>query len=138
AVTRRPRALGGDHLAIGRAFLALALGFLLLGGAIAMIMRWQWAFPGAPVPLVGGLLYPEAGGAVTPAAYAGLFSSHGLLMIFFAIGPALTGLAIAIVPLAIGARATALPRASAAGLVLYVVAGALALAALAWPDVGPA
>ena len=34
-----------------------------------MVIRWQWAYPGAEVPVVGKLLLPRSGGVITPAAY---------------------------------------------------------------------
>ena len=75
-----------------------------------MVLRWQRAFPGEPVPLVGGLLFGGADGAVTPPAYTALFTSHGLFMIFFAVTPILLGgIGTFVVPLAIGARRMALP-----------------------------
>ena len=52
-----------DHKVVARLFLFSGLAFLLLGGLLAMVMRWQWAHPGTPVPLVGQLLFGETGGA---------------------------------------------------------------------------
>ena len=42
-----------DHKVIARQFLWLGLLFLLFGGLLAMLMRWQLAYPGQPVPVVG-------------------------------------------------------------------------------------
>ena len=39
-----------DHKIIGIQFLFLSLVFLLLGGLMAMVIRWQLGFPGTPVP----------------------------------------------------------------------------------------
>jgi cytochrome c oxidase subunit I len=128
-----------DHKVVARQFLWAGLGFLVLGGAMAMLIRWQWAFPGQPVPLVGRLLYPDSDGAITAAAYSGLFSSHGALMIFFAVGPILIGgFGNLLIPLLIGARDMAFPRLNALSFWLFAASGALAIAALAAPDVGPA
>lgn len=80
-----------DHKVIGKQYLWSGLLFLAVGGLLAMVIRWQWAFPGDPVPVLGPLLFPDTGGAVTPASYAGLFTNHGLIMIFFAITPILVG-----------------------------------------------
>ena len=46
-----------DHKIIGIQFLIMSLTFLLLGGTLAMVMRWQLGFPGKPLP--GGTLLPE-------------------------------------------------------------------------------
>ncbi|MES1209262.1 MAG: cytochrome-c oxidase, partial [Pseudomonadota bacterium] len=51
-----------DHKVIGRQFLFLGLGFLAVGGVMAMLIRWQLARPGAPVPVVGKLFFGGAGG----------------------------------------------------------------------------
>jgi hypothetical protein len=31
-----------------------------------MLIRWQWAFPGEPVPVVGSMLFPNSGGRSPP------------------------------------------------------------------------
>ena len=41
--------------------------FLAFGGTLAMLIRWQWAFPGQPVPVVGRCSSPSSGGSITPA-----------------------------------------------------------------------
>ena len=45
-----------DHKIIGIQFLFLSLFFLLVGGLLAMQIRWQEGFPGQPMP--GGSLLP--------------------------------------------------------------------------------
>ena len=47
-----------DHKIIGIQFLFLSLFFLLMGGLLAMQMRWQLGFPGKPMP--GGGILPES------------------------------------------------------------------------------
>src|SRR5437868_15247866 len=44
-----------DHKIIGIQFLFVSLFFLLVGGLLAMQMRWQLGFPGKPMPGVGVL-----------------------------------------------------------------------------------
>jgi cytochrome c oxidase subunit 1 len=84
--------------------------FLAFGGALAMLIRWQWAFPGEPVPVVGSVLFPHSGGAITPASYNSIFTMHGLIMIFFAITPIMIGaFGNYCIPLMIGARDMAFP-----------------------------
>ncbi|HEY7725863.1 MAG TPA: cbb3-type cytochrome c oxidase subunit I [Anaeromyxobacteraceae bacterium] len=100
-----------DHKVIARQFLWAGLIFLLLGGSLAMLIRWQWAYPGRPVPVVGRLLLGGSGGVIGPATYQDLFTMHGLIMIFFAITPVLIGaFGNFIIPLQIGARDMAFPK----------------------------
>jgi cytochrome c oxidase subunit I len=99
-----------DHKVVAKQYLWAGLLFLFLGGALAMLMRWQWAFPGQPVPLVGPALLHSSGGVIGPALYMQLFTMHGLIMIFFAITPILIGaLGNFCIPLLIGARDMAFP-----------------------------
>ena len=39
-----------DHKMIGKQFLTVSLGMLVLGGLLALIVRWQLAWPGTAVP----------------------------------------------------------------------------------------
>jgi cytochrome c oxidase subunit 1 len=117
-----------DHKVVARQFLWAGLGFLAVGGLLAMIIRWQWAYPGQAVPGLGWAL-PSSGGAITPPAYTGVFTMHGLVMVFFAITPLLIGaLGNFVVPLAVGARGMAFPRLSALGFWVFATGGALVLA----------
>jgi cytochrome c oxidase subunit 1 len=99
-----------DHKVIAKQFLWAGLLFLAFGGGLAMLIRWQWAFPGEPVPAVGSILFPNSNGAITPANYNGIFTMHGLIMIFFAITPIMIGaFGNFCIPLMIGARDMAFP-----------------------------
>jgi cytochrome c oxidase subunit 1 len=42
-----------DHKMIGKQFLLLGLMMLLLGGGLALLIRWQLAYPEKPLPLLG-------------------------------------------------------------------------------------
>ena len=42
-----------DHKMIGKQFLALGLSMLAVGGALALLVRWQLAWPETPVPGFG-------------------------------------------------------------------------------------
>jgi len=42
-----------DHKMIGKQFLLLGLLMLLLGGGLALLIRWQLAYPEKPLPLLG-------------------------------------------------------------------------------------
>ena len=47
-----------DHKTIGIQYGLTALVFLFFGFCLMMMMRWQLAYPGQPIPLIGALL-PE-------------------------------------------------------------------------------
>src|SRR5207249_1453686 len=70
-----------DHKIIGIQFLFVSLFFLLVGGLLAMQMRWQLGFPGKPMQ--GGGMLPESmapGGAARAGwtLYAPLSARHDL------------------------------------------------------------
>jgi cytochrome c oxidase subunit 1 len=100
-----------DHKVIAKQFLWAGLLFLLVGGTLAMLIRWQWAFPYRPVPVLGPLLFGSSGGLIGPATYQQIFTTHGLVMIFFAVTPVLIGsFGNFLIPLMIGARDMAFPK----------------------------
>jgi cytochrome c oxidase subunit I len=100
-----------DHKVIAKQFLWAGLVLLLFGGLLAMLIRWQWGWPGQKVPVVGELLFSRTEGAISPPAYNAVFTMHGLIMIFFAITPLLIGaFGNLTIPLMIGARDMAFPR----------------------------
>src|SRR5438034_3276427 len=76
-----------DHKVIAKQFIWLGLIFLLVGGTMAIMIRWQLANPGKPFPLIGKLIFVNSDGVVSPAAYTSLFTMHGTIMIFFALTP---------------------------------------------------
>src|SRR5262245_18289602 len=66
-----------DHKIIGIQFLLMSLLFLLVGGTLAMMMRWQLGFPGQSLP--GGGLLPDtmvADGVILPEFYNSLVTMH--------------------------------------------------------------
>jgi cytochrome c oxidase subunit 1 len=100
-----------DHKVIAKQFLWTGLLFLLFGGTLAMLIRWQWAYPSQPVPGLGPLVFKDTGGAITPPTYTSIFTMHGLIMIFWAITPILIGaFGNLTIPLMIGARDMAFPK----------------------------
>ncbi len=112
-----------DHKVIAKQFLWSGLLFLLFGGLLAMLIRWQWAYPGAKVPVVGGALFAHSSGAIGPAAYNAIFTMHGLIMIFFAITPIMIGaFGNLTIPLMIGARDMAFPKLNMLSFWTFVVA----------------
>jgi len=119
-----------DHKIIGIQFLLMSLLFLLVGGALAMVMRWQLGYPGRPLP--GGGVLPETmapGGVVLPEFYNSLVTMHGTFMVFFAIMPLLVGVfGNYLIPLKIGAPDMAFPRLNMASFWTAVPAGILMVA----------
>jgi cytochrome c oxidase subunit 1 len=101
-----------DHKVIGIQFLAVSLLFMVVGGLLAMMVRWQLGYPEEPMPL--GRLFSEnllPEGTITPETYNMLFTMHGSLMIFLVIIPILNGaFGNFLIPLMIGARDMAFPR----------------------------
>jgi cytochrome c oxidase subunit I len=129
--------LSTDHKVIGKQFLFLGLSFLAVGGLMAMLIRWQLARPGLPVPIVGRLLFGRAGGIISPAAYTALFTMHGTIMIFFAVTPILIGgFGNFLLPLLIGARDMAFPRLNLASFWTMAAATAILTASFFVP-LGP-
>jgi cytochrome c oxidase subunit 1 len=123
-----------DHKLVAKRYLWSGLIFLLLGGLLAMLVRWQWAFPGQPVPAVGRLLFPHSAGAISPEAYPKLFTMHGVIMIFFAITPLLIGtLSNFLIPLQIGARGMAFPRLNALSFWVFAISQLLVLCSFVTP-----
>jgi cytochrome c oxidase subunit 1 len=113
-----------DHKVIAKQFLWYGLFFLVVGGAMAMMIRWQIAYPGTPFPVLGQLLWPQSGGVMPPQSYASFFTMHGTLMIFFAITPILIGaFGNLLIPLMIGARDMAFPTLNLMSFWTNVVAG---------------
>jgi cytochrome c oxidase subunit 1 len=123
-----------DHKIIGIQFMFSSIFFLLVGGLLALMLRWQLGFPGTPLPwwLLGGILpdtmmSPETG--LDPAFYNSLFTMHATFMVFFAIMPMMIGLfGNFLIPLQIGARDMAFPVMNMLSFWLSVPAGILMLA----------
>ena len=100
-----------NHKVIAVQYLLTGLVFLAVGGLMALLIRWQLAYPWQPVPVIGQWLFRESGGAVSPEAYPMLFTMHGGIMVFFAVTPILLGaLGNFVIPLEIGSRDMAFPR----------------------------
>src|ERR1700683_864159 len=71
-----------DHKIIGIEFLFLGLTFFIVGGLLAMLVRWQLAYPGRSMGWFGAYMgWPN--NAMTPEYYNEAFTMHATLMIFF-------------------------------------------------------
>ncbi len=123
-----------DHKVIAKQFLWYGIFFLLIGGLMALMIRWTLANPTDPFPIIGWLLFPETNGVITPDTYAMLFTMHGTIMIFFAITPILIGsFGNYCIPLMIGARDMVFPTLNMLSFWFSMAAGILMLYSLVVP-----
>jgi cytochrome c oxidase subunit 1 len=91
------------HKAIGLRYLWLALGSVLLGMFLSLLMRIHLIWPAAQIPFLSGF-------GATPERYAALTMLHGSLMFFFVLTTApQAGFGNYFLPLQIGAREMAFP-----------------------------
>ena len=118
-----------DHKVIGLQYMFTALVFLLLGGSLAMLIRWQLGFPGKALTFMGHVAPTGMpGGVMLPDFYHMLFTMHATIMIFFAVIPLLLGgFGNYIVPLMIGAEDMAFPRLNMMSYWTYLVSGLVIL-----------
>ena len=106
-----------DHKMIGIQFLFTTLFMLLVGGSLALGVRFQLAWPWRAMPLVsqvaelaGGPNFVAEGGQISPEFYTMLFTMHASVMIFLVIIPILAGaFGNFLIPLMIGADDMAFP-----------------------------
>ncbi len=114
-----PRTLTGwltttDHKAIGIAYAITSLVFLLIGGALAGLIRAELAQPGLQL--------------VDEQTYNSIFTIHGSVMVYLFAVPFGFALANYLVPLQIGAPDLAFPRLNALSYWLYLFGGITMLA----------
>ena len=133
-----------DHKMIGRQFLFVGLLMLLIGGILAMLVRWQLAWPESPVPGLGFVpepyIYPgpNGGGIIPPQTYNALFTMHATIMIFFVVMPIMVGtFGNFLIPLMIGAGDMAFPKLNMLSFWFGAVSGVVMLASFFVPG-GPA
>jgi cytochrome c oxidase subunit 1 len=99
-----------DHKIIGIQFLFSTLLWFIVGGGLALAVRFQLAWPWQEMPILGKLLFPGEGGQISPEFYTMLFTMHASVMIFFVIIPILAGaFGNFLIPLMIGAEDMAFP-----------------------------
>jgi cytochrome c oxidase subunit I len=114
-----------DHKKIGKRYIVTAFGFLIAGGLLALLMRWQLAGPNRHV--------------LGPEAYDQVFTMHGVTMIFWYASPILSGIAVYVVPLMIGARDLAYPRLNAFTYWVFLASGIFLMSSMVFgqaPDAG--
>ena len=107
-----------DHKQLGKRYVATAMLFLLLGGIEALILRVQLAHANQSL--------------LTPETYDQIFTMHSMTMIFWYASPILSGFSIYLIPLMIGARDMAFPRANAFSYWSFVTSGIFLYFSLAW------
>ena len=121
-----------DHKTVGLQYGLTGLFFLLVGFLLMILMRWQLAWPGQPlpawmVPMLGEANAP--GGIMLPEFYNQLVAMHGSVMVFLAVVPLAAGaFGNYLVPLMIGANEMAFPRLNALSYWLYLAAGLVMVA----------
>ncbi|PWU11133.1 MAG: cytochrome c oxidase subunit I [Terriglobia bacterium] len=100
-----------DHKRLGILYILYGLGFLVMAGIEALIIRIQ-------------LMHAHSS-FVSPQVFNRMFTMHGTTMIFFVVMPILFGFANYLVPLMIGARDMAFPRLNAFSFWLTALGGLL-------------
>ena len=122
-----------DHKVIGLQYAITAMCFLLFGFCLMLIMRWNLAYPGEIVPIVGKLLSEE--GMLTPDGYNSFGAMHGTIMVFLGVVPlAVGGFGNYVLPLQIGAPDMAFPKLNMASYWSFFVGGVLMLASFFMPQ----
>ena len=102
-----------DHKMIAKQFFWLALVMMILGGSLALMFRWQIAWPETQVWGFGWLsdeneFMPT--GRIGPDVFNMLVTMHATIMVFFVIMPMFSGaFSNFLIPLMIGARDMAFP-----------------------------
>src|SRR5882724_5792814 len=124
-----------DHKMIGKQFLTVSLFMLIIGGGLAMLVRWQLAWPGSVIPGMGWVPEPYmVQGTISPAFYNTAFTMHATIMIFFVVMPILVGcFGNFLIPLMIGARDMAFPVLNMLSFWIGAVAGVIMLSAFFVP-----
>jgi cytochrome c oxidase subunit 1 len=130
-----------DHKMIALQFLWSAVLFLFIGGAMAVAMRWQLAFPGHPIPLIGQYLpsaFVNDQGAVLPSGYNVLVTMHGTILVFFVAMPLLIGVfGNFLIPLKIGAGDMAFPALNELSYWLFALSGVIMMSSFLVPGGAP-
>ena len=106
-----------DHKIIGVQYMVTSFFFFLVGGTLAMLIRWE-------------LLTPNLDVVQNGSQYNSLFSVHALVMIFLWIIPMFAGFGNYFVPLMLGAKDMAFPWLNAFAFWMLPPAGILMLASM--------
>ena len=98
-----------NHTAMGRRFMVAALGFFLVAGVLAMLIRAQLA--------------TSHSGFLDSELYSQFFTMHGTMMMFLFAIPMLEGFAFYLLPKMLGSRDLAFPRLGAYAWWCYLFGG---------------
>ncbi|NBX75456.1 MAG: cytochrome C oxidase subunit I [Proteobacteria bacterium] len=121
-----------DHKVIGLQYGITATFFLLFGFFLMILMRWQLAYPGVEIPLIGKALTET--GALTPELYNALGAMHGTIMIFLGVVPMGVGaFGNYLVPLQVGACDMAFPKLNMMSYWVYFVGGVIMMMSFLMP-----
>jgi cytochrome c oxidase subunit I len=130
-----------DHKVIAMQFLFTTIFYVILGGSMALAMRWQLAFPGHPIPVIGHFLpstIVNDDGSLIPGGYNVLVTMHGTILVFFVAMPLLIGVfGNFLIPLKIGAGDMAFPKLNEISFWLFFISGVIMIASLFVPGGGP-
>jgi cytochrome c oxidase subunit 1 len=124
-----------DHKVIAKQYLALSLFWAVAGGFLAALIRWQLAWPGKPMPLLGWVPEPYVFQGIMGAAFYNMVvTMHGTIMVFFVAMPFLLGVfGNYLIPLMIGAKDMAFPRLNMLSIWTLAVASLILLASFFVP-----
>src|SRR3982750_2851768 len=123
-----------DHKVIGIQYGICGLIFLFFGFSLMMLMRWQLAYPGRALPVLGDMIGRVLGpgamvdGKMQPEFYNSLGAMHGTIMIFLGVVPvAFAAFGNFVVPLQIGAPDMTFPKINMASYWAFFVGGVIML-----------
>ncbi len=103
-----------DHKIIGLMYLYAILVFFLVGAVLGILMRTELIKPGQDI--------------MNPQAYNGMFTVHGVIMIFLVVIPGLAAVfGNLFMPIQIGARDVAFPKLNLMSWYIYIVGAILAI-----------
>ncbi len=125
-----------DHKVIGIQYGFTSLLFLLFGFTLMMVMRWQLAYPGQPIPIIGSWLGEDRApqGIMLPEFYNQLGAMHGTIMVFLGIVPLAVGaFGNYVMPLQIGAPDMAFPKLNMTSYWVYFLGGVTMLSSFVMP-----
>ncbi|MCC5698489.1 cbb3-type cytochrome c oxidase subunit I, partial [Klebsiella pneumoniae] len=108
-----------DHKTIGILYLTTSMGFFLIGGLLAMLIRGELAHPGMQF--------------LSQEQYNQLFTMHGTIMLLLFATPIVFGFANVILPLQIGAPDVAFPRLNAFSYWLFLFGGLIVVSGFLMP-----
>ncbi|MCG3148713.1 MAG: Alternative cytochrome c oxidase subunit 1 [Verrucomicrobiae bacterium] len=126
-----------DHKVIGIQYGLTSLVFLFFGFCLLMMMRWQLAYPGEALPLLGKWLGEARmpGGVMAPEFYNQLGAMHGTIMVFLGVVPLAVGaFGNYLVPLQVGAQDMAFPKLNMSSYWVYFVGGVVMFASFFVPE----